>query len=214
MTYFEEGRQAATLDRWMEFEKDHQYRRAAVIGLGIYMNTIAGSLEQMRRARQASAAGTRSLGVSLFSYAATNTAPATPGEFFKAAGEFFAEDAAPPDLPWKSRPETGNVCGTVEIEGGPEWLNDDAGVYLERASDGEAVRLATDATGFFGAADVAPGWYRIGLGPGCRISEFKEVTAGAVVRFTLKLRSSNDQSSVDADCGGCAVGGRCVVPVE
>ena len=53
MTYFEESKQAATLDRWMEFEKDYQYRRGAVMGLGIYMNSIDGSLEQMRRARQA-----------------------------------------------------------------------------------------------------------------------------------------------------------------
>ena len=212
MTYFEESKQAATLDRWMEFEKDYQYRRGAVMGLGIYMNSIDGSLEQMRRARQASSAGNRSLGVSLFSYAATNAAPAAPNaEFYRAAGDFFGEDATPPDLPWKSRPQSGHICGTLEI--------DNATLYLQRASDGETVRLTTDATGFFGAVDLAPDSYRIGLAPGCWISEFKEVTPGAVVRFPVDLRSLNDQSFVDADCArdngrACALDGRRMVPIE
>lgn len=46
-------------DQWLEWEKDHQYRRQVAIGPGIYMNRIEESLEQIRRAQAPSRQGNR-----------------------------------------------------------------------------------------------------------------------------------------------------------
>jgi uncharacterized lipoprotein YddW (UPF0748 family) len=194
MNYFEEPKRAATLDRWMEFEKDHQYRRSALIGLGVYMNSVEDSLEQMRRARLPSAAGRRALGLSMFSYAATNTGAANT-EFYQAAGALFGEAAAPPDLPWKNRPESGNICGRLTVEGGSAGRNDNVTIYMERASTGEVIATTTDATGFFGAVDLAPDSYRVGLSPGQWISEFKQMDAGMTVWVTMPANVDGSSSS-------------------
>jgi hypothetical protein len=37
-------------DQWIEWARTHQYRRAAMIGLGSYLNSVEGTLRQARRA--------------------------------------------------------------------------------------------------------------------------------------------------------------------
>jgi uncharacterized lipoprotein YddW (UPF0748 family) len=63
-------------DRWNDWVRDHQYGRAAMMGLGPFLNSIEGTLPQVRRALQPSAAGNRNLGVNLFSLATSNVAVA------------------------------------------------------------------------------------------------------------------------------------------
>ena len=45
-------------ERWNEWAKNHQYNRAVVIGNGVFLNAVEGSLRQVRRALAPSARGT------------------------------------------------------------------------------------------------------------------------------------------------------------
>lgn len=63
-------------DRWNDWVRDHQYGRAAMMGLGAFLNSIEGTLPQARRALQPSAAGNRNLGVNFYSLATSNAAVA------------------------------------------------------------------------------------------------------------------------------------------
>ena len=66
----------AAFDQWNEWTRNHQYGRAAALGLGIYLNSVEGTLLQARRALSASATGRRAAGVNFFSMAVTNAAVA------------------------------------------------------------------------------------------------------------------------------------------
>src|SRR5262245_3165105 len=63
-------------ERWNEWAKNHQYTRAVVIGNGVFLNAVEGSLRQARRALAPSSAGASALGVIMFSMATSNVAVA------------------------------------------------------------------------------------------------------------------------------------------
>jgi hypothetical protein len=58
--------------QWSSWTAGHQYARHAVIGLGAYLNSIEGSLLQVREATAVTPEGTSNRGVSFFSMAASN----------------------------------------------------------------------------------------------------------------------------------------------
>lgn len=60
------------LDTWAEWTKNHAYDRTTLHGLGVYLNSIEGSLRQTRKALAPSAQAKRSDGVVFFSFANTN----------------------------------------------------------------------------------------------------------------------------------------------
>jgi uncharacterized lipoprotein YddW (UPF0748 family) len=85
-------------ERWNEWAKNHQYNRAAVIGNGIFLNAVEGSLRQTRRALAPSRTGNSGIGVIFFSMASSNVA-VTANPFSIPAGQntparAFAEFAA------------------------------------------------------------------------------------------------------------------------
>ena len=136
MNYFRESSNATFFDRWAEFEKDRQYRRMMLLGIGNYLNPVQSSMNQLGRALAPSAKGNSLGGVTFYSYAVTNQEKATGGvtelndDFYKAVAGMFARDALPPELPWLVRPTTGHLHGSIEVDGtGPAWLND--GVTVE-----------------------------------------------------------------------------------
>jgi uncharacterized lipoprotein YddW (UPF0748 family) len=59
-------------DQWTEFEKDHQYGRRVLIGVGAYFNYPEDTLDQIRRALAPSARGNYAAGVAIYSYASTS----------------------------------------------------------------------------------------------------------------------------------------------
>jgi hypothetical protein len=66
--------QIPLFDTWNEWTKNHQYNRAALIGLGVYLNSIEGTLRQTRRSLAPSATGQTAPGVVFYAMANTNEA--------------------------------------------------------------------------------------------------------------------------------------------
>ena len=66
--------EATQFNSWSEWLKNHQYNRAGIVGQGIFVNSIEGSLRQTRRALAPSVQGKSPIGVSLYSMATTNVA--------------------------------------------------------------------------------------------------------------------------------------------
>lgn len=64
--------QEAQFNSWIEWTKNHQYNRAAVVGLGVFVNSIEGTLRQTRRSLAPSATGNSAKGVIFFSMATSN----------------------------------------------------------------------------------------------------------------------------------------------
>jgi hypothetical protein len=68
--------QATQYDQWNEWLKNHQYRRAGMVGQGAFLNSIEGTLPQTRRALAPSSAGNSGIGVIFYSMATSNVAVA------------------------------------------------------------------------------------------------------------------------------------------
>lgn len=193
MHYFREATNAAFLDRWLDYARARQFRRAYLPGLAPYLNSIPESLAQVRRATAAAATG-----VTLYSYASTNTLnasgfPLTPNaEFYSQIGALFGESARPPALAWKEAPAVGHIDGVLAVNGGAGFLVDNALVTIASDTGRDFSRSGlTDATGFFGFVDVPEDRYRLRLSRGGKIlldATPQEVKAGAVTRFAIRLR--------------------------
>jgi uncharacterized lipoprotein YddW (UPF0748 family) len=121
MSYFREFEpsQAAWLDEWLEWNRSRAYGRQVIAGLGVYLNSPADSIKQVRRALASGADGSRLAGVALYSYAVpdssrNNADPAdnTPDGFMwdvltqaLAENDFsppFASPVAVPGMPWRN----------------------------------------------------------------------------------------------------------------
>ncbi len=201
MNYFRDSSNASFLDRWMEFEKNHQFRRGLLVGLAPYLNSIPDSVAQLKRVRAASAAGNKALGVNFYSYASTNVlnsagAPITPNtEFYKAVADVFGATATVPDLPWKTKPDRGHIYGWVTVDDGAVWLKDGATVRVESDTGKPfTATTVTDGTGFFGSVNLQPDRYRLVVERG-GVEIFraaaKDVKAGETTRFDLILTASH-----------------------
>jgi len=64
--------QAAAFASWNEWTKNHAYDRAVMIGTGGFINSIEGSIRQVRSTFAPSTTGNRSAGAVFFSFANTN----------------------------------------------------------------------------------------------------------------------------------------------
>ena len=207
--------QLADYDAWSAWMKDRAYRRAVLVGQGAFVNSIEGTLRQVRRAQSPSPAGKRGQGIVFFSLAGSNAAvPANPlagnrdsplrpfadlaaaltagrsadGTVRFADGGMFAARATPPELSWKAAPRLGHFMGWATNQFA---ALDGAEVQIAPVAAGSpAIRTSfTDATGFFGAVDLAPGAYCITVKP-VREEAFPsscgwEIAAGRVTTVDL-----------------------------
>ncbi|SFD01265.1 family 10 glycosylhydrolase [Streptomyces aidingensis] len=165
--------QALMFAEWSEFLADHQADRQAVNGPALYLNSVAGSVAQARRAIAPSAAGNTAAGWSGYSYA--NPAMATVGgspaerraqrdalaEALTGGPDApFAQRAAVPDMPWKTSPTDGHVTGRLALRGG--GVLDQARVTLRPlTAGGEPLTVRSDGNGWFGFAHVPAGRYLV-----------------------------------------------------
>ena len=66
--------QLLMFDEWNDWTRNQQYNRAALMGIGNFVNSVEGSIRQTRRSLAPSAQGNSSLGVVFFSMATSDTA--------------------------------------------------------------------------------------------------------------------------------------------
>ncbi|MGH2436787.1 MAG: glycoside hydrolase family 10 protein [bacterium] len=174
-------------EEWSAFSKDHQYKRTAAIGTGLYLNPIEDSVAQIRKALTPSPAGNSGRGWVGFSYrnpdalateqrrppdqgrvqlARALTQPTDPEVQLTDAtsdGAPFATPAPIPAMPWKLQPTQGHVNGRIRTPEGE--AADAAWVDLYSTATGSLVASArTDGSGWFGFIDLSPGQYEIRAG--------------------------------------------------
>lgn len=65
-------RAARWFDQWIDWEKDNQFGRRVLIGVGAYFNYPEDTLSQIRRALAPSGRGNTAAGVAIYSYASTS----------------------------------------------------------------------------------------------------------------------------------------------
>ncbi|MDQ2800511.1 MAG: family 10 glycosylhydrolase [Armatimonadota bacterium] len=166
MTYFTLPKNASKWEGWSQFVKDHQYDRMAVMGCGIWLNTLPNSYALIRSTREPSVQGHRTSGVVLYCYDGTDTENGKEMENNPAlyAGlsqpGIFEQDVPPPSLPWKDHPTTGAVMGTLLSKDGLTPL--DGAVVTIQNERGTVKRTATtDGNGFWAATRLPPGAYRV-----------------------------------------------------
>jgi uncharacterized lipoprotein YddW (UPF0748 family) len=174
----EPGNQRRMYDEWSEFAKDNQYRRSAVVGSGLYLNTIASSVSQVRRAVAPSGAGNKAAGWVGYSYrtpdlaadAGTRSGAASraelirgltqPSDYDTTSPAVFADTPAVPAMTWKTQPIFGHVRGSALTSDGTPLAG--TVIHLVEASDGFLLRSTTsDGSGWFGFVDVPTASYRV-----------------------------------------------------
>ncbi|HAV63242.1 MAG TPA: hypothetical protein DCY13_12865, partial [Verrucomicrobiales bacterium] len=199
MAYFDQA--GAHLQSWLDwntFAKNHRYNRHVVIGGGFYQNSLSNVLRQIRHTRVATATGNIADGVCGFSYAvptkdgvpratflAALTQPGTSTLYETNATPVFASIATVPAMPWKTAPTLGHLKGFLRSGADNSGLE---GVTVEITGPVNRV-LKSDATGFYGAVDLAPGSYSLlVMEPGFEPAmDSFNITAGAVATRDLTL---------------------------
>lgn len=194
MNYFAEGKTAAWLDRWLEFQKDNQAGRYILPGLGAYLNPVEQTLAQARRALAPSAAGNRLPGFAFYSYAVANNASVQTSNFCRTLASSLRDPGEVPPMPWLEKPAGATVYGWLTVDSGTAALADGSTVLIEPAGSGAAMRATADGTGFFGAVGVPPGRYRIRVEHGGREvfrAAERDVSAGESALFHVFLREED-----------------------
>lgn len=165
-------------DEWNDFAKDNQYRRSVAIGSAAYLNDIAGTVSQVRRAVAPSPSGNSGIGWVGYSYrtpdamtdAGTRSGAAGRAELINALTQPSAYDTvAPPilaDIPpipamtWKTQPIFGHVRGTALATDGT--LLTGTVLHLVEPNSGSVLRTTTtDGSAWFGFVDLPTGSYRV-----------------------------------------------------
>src|SRR3989442_9745195 len=174
----EPGNQRRMYDEWSEFGKDNQNRRSTAIGTALYLNDIASSVSQARRAVAPSGSGSPSAGWVGYSYrtpdalanAGTRSGAASRNELIRAltqpsqydtvAPPVFADTPSVPAMTWKTQPIFGHLRGVAVATDGTPLAG--TVVHLVDPGAGSGARSATtDGTGWFGFVDLPVGAYRV-----------------------------------------------------
>ncbi|HEV8470593.1 MAG TPA: family 10 glycosylhydrolase [Candidatus Limnocylindria bacterium] len=200
------GNQRAWYMNWNEFAKDHQYARSTTIGAAVYLNTIANSVIQVRKALAPSAAGASGIGWVGYSYrtpddranAGTRTGDASRAELIRALTQpseydpevppVFSSPATVPPMPWKTAATRGHLAGKVTTNTG--IVIDQILVELRDPETDAVLRSRlTDGSGSFAFVDLVPGRYKVFVPDDARVTGKRvalvNVGAGAVARVSI-----------------------------
>ena len=198
--------QRAWYEQWNEFAKEHQYARSTTIGAAIYLNTIANSVVQVRKALAPSASGASGIGWVGYSYrtpddrtnAGTRSGDASraeltraltqPSEYDTVLPPVFATPATVPDMAWKSAPTRGHVAGAVTTNTGIP-LDQILVELRDPETDAVLASRFTDGTGYFGFVDLVPGRFKVFVPDDARVTGKRvaviNVAAGTVARVSI-----------------------------
>src|SRR5438034_1286018 len=196
---------------WNEFARDHQYARQVAIGSAIYLNFVANSVIQVRKALTPNANGNSAVGWVGYSYRTpdcyTNSSaecqPPRPGDLSRAEltraltepSEYdtvlppvFSTPATVPTMPWKTAPTRGHLAGTAKTNTGIP-LDQILVEVRDPETDALVMSRFTDGLGYAAFVDLAPGRYKVFIPDDARVTgkrvELVDVSAGAVARFAI-----------------------------
>ena len=154
------GTTNSRFDGWADFAKDRKYNRTCAPGMGWYLNTVPNTITQIGLARDTSPNGNTATGIVGYSYAVPNsTSTSQSSTWSQLVAGPFPSAVTVPTMPWKTSATIGHAMGTVFAA--------DTGDVLDGSTvtiTGPTSRtLRTDATGFFGAADLPVGNYTLSI---------------------------------------------------
>jgi uncharacterized lipoprotein YddW (UPF0748 family) len=208
------GDQRAWYTDWNEFAKDNQYARSTTIGAAIYLNTVDGSVVQVRKALAPSAAGNSGIGWVGYSYrtpdcrtnsscnpplpygfrsgdasrAELTRALTQPSEYDSVLPPVFATPAAIPDMPWATAPTRGHLAGTVTTNTGVA-LDQILVQVRDPETDAVIASRLTDGSGYFAFVDLVPAKYKVFVPDDARVTGKRVgltmVLAGGVARVSI-----------------------------
>jgi uncharacterized lipoprotein YddW (UPF0748 family) len=195
---------------WNEFARDHQYGRDVAIGAAVYLNFVASSVTQVRKALTPNANGNSAIGWVGYSYrspdclsvaplcgtqrttdesrAELTRALTQPSEYDTVLPPVFAAPATVPTMPWKTAPTRGHLAGTVKTTTG---IAMDQILVEVRDAETDAIVISrlTDGLGYVAFVDLEPARYKVFVPDDARVTgkrvQIVDVSAGAVSRFAI-----------------------------
>lgn len=207
MNYFREfdSVQASDFRKWTQFAANEKYNRHVIIGPGIYLNSVADGIKQMRYTRTTTSLGKKVDGICGYDYGTPNNqgvslsttlnAWIAPSSYDSITPPIFSQKVAVPSMPWKTSPTRGHLKGF--ISGGS------SGNYLDGASvsiSGPVNRsFISDGTGFFGSVDLPTGSYTLNASFSgyASFSTNFSITAGSVTTRNLILPNPAGEIIID-----------------
>ena len=207
----EPNNQRRMYEEWNEFARDHQYERSSAIGAAIYLNFVASSVTQVRKALTPNANGNAAIGWVGYSYrspdclsvapfcgapsrttdesrAELTRALTQPSEYDTVLPPVFSTPATVPTMPWKTAPTRGHLAGTVKTT--TSIAIDQILVEVRDAeTDALVMSRLTDGLGYVAFIDLAPGRYKVFIPDDARVTgkrvELVNVSAGTLARFAI-----------------------------
>jgi uncharacterized lipoprotein YddW (UPF0748 family) len=195
MNYDREARadQKAFFAHWVQFERAYPYRCQTVVGLGAYLNSLAGTEAQLHLALSGNSKVAPADGVCFFSYAwfrngGNGDRPSiqdlrevlVTGKEGADAKPPFAHPVSPPNVNRVRQPSEGTLAGfAIDAAGRPL---DSQIVKAENVDGGKTIEVKTDGNGYYAAVILKPGRYRVRL-PGGAKETVVDVAAGKVTRL-------------------------------
>jgi uncharacterized lipoprotein YddW (UPF0748 family) len=128
-------REKGWFDRWLAFEKDSGFANRVVTGMGAFLNYPDDSLAQIRRVLAPSPRGNVTLGVAIYSYAATSVY----GNY-----DFYSSTDLSSGLP--RQPYNGGITTSAGLEERAQKFNDAFMVQLSQFSEYRDVQLGVIRT--------------------------------------------------------------------
>ncbi len=144
--------------RWMNFQKDRKANRFAVVGPGLYLNSLDTAILELLMTRDATPSGQYGQGFCGYvlkePYAGGNWAGFAP----RLVSDVTTDWADVPSMPWKTSPTNGHVMGAVTIASNGRWA-DHTVVSISGGSVNRSLHV--DGMGFYAFIDLPPGSYSI-----------------------------------------------------
>jgi uncharacterized lipoprotein YddW (UPF0748 family) len=204
MNYFRQWTHLNDFQNWSTFAKNRRFNRHLVNGPGIYLNSVADAIWQMRYSRTPTTLGNVADGACGYSYKVTNkdnvstaafmNALVNPSQYDTNATPLYATWVPTPEMSWKTTPTNGHLKGYLSGQTANNFL--DGGTVTISGPINKTMK--SDATGFYGAVDLVPGSYTASASfPGFAIYATNFTITAGVVRNVDIILPPSDLTIID-----------------
>lgn len=186
MAYFDQGGSYANdYTRWMNFVKDRKANRHAIVGPGVYLNSLSNAIYQIQQTRNPSPSGNYAQGFCGYSYRVPYSGGTWSSFYPSLVAQVTPATASIPTMPWKTAPTVGHIHGHI-YDGSSGAAVDGATV----TATGPVTRAQkSDGTGHYAFIDLPPGSYTLAvtMPQFANASAQRSVVAGNIItqNFTL-----------------------------